>query len=182
MSADLNLEEIIKACIKNDQVAQRTLFDRYAGKMMSVCRRYAKNQEEAEDFVQEGFIKMFKNLHQFKFEGSFDGWVRRIFVNTAIKHYHQQNKHHQTLDLLQGMNKTVDPNAISRLNENELMNLISELPAGYRVVFNMFVIEGYSHKEISEMLNIRESTSRSQLVKARKWLQSKIEIAEKVTI
>ena len=156
-------------------LAQKALFERYAGKMMALCRRYAKSNEEAEDFLQEGFIRMFKYLESYKGKGSFDGWIRRIFVNTAIRHYHRQKKHHQIVEVNNAFNEKAPADAISQLSEKEMLLLIENLPDGYRMVFNMYAIEGFSHKEISTTLQIQESTSRSQLVKARKWLQNKIQ-------
>ena len=178
----MNQDQLIRACLENDAKAQRQLFEHYAGKMMSLCLRYAKNRQEAEDFLQEGFIRLFKYLDKYQHKGSFDGWVRRIFVNTAIKHYHKQVKHNQVSEISIAYEKSYEASAISMLSENELLQLIEQLPDGYRLVFNLYAIEGFSHKEIGVMLDIGESTSRSQLVKARKWLQSKILIKQKVAI
>lgn len=178
----MNSDQLIQACLENDAKAQRQLFELYAGKMMSLCMRYAKSRQEAEDFLQEGFIRLFKYLDKYEHKGSFDGWVRRIFVNTAIKHYHTQVKHNQVREISIAYEKSYEASAISMLSENELLQVIEQLPDGYRLVFNLYAIEGFSHKEIGVMLNIGESTSRSQLVKARKWLQSKILIKQKVAI
>jgi RNA polymerase sigma-70 factor (ECF subfamily) len=171
----LETDKLVERCLENDVLAQKALFERYAAKMMALCRRYAKNNEEAEDFLQEGFIRMFKYLESYTGKGSFEGWMRRIFVNTAIRHYHRQKKHHQNLEVEYAFKEKAPADAISQLSEKEMLLLIDSLPCGYRIVFNMYAIEGYSHKEISTALEIQESTSRSQLAKARKWLQNKIQ-------
>ncbi len=149
---------------------------------MTVCLRYANDQMEAEDMLQEGFVRIFNNIHQFKFEGSFEGWMRRIVVNVALKHL--QKKRIQFSEIKENSQDTPSLNAsvFSHLGEEFLLKLISELPTGYRIVFNMNAIEGYSHEEIAEQLNIQSSTSRSQLVKARKLLQQKILDMQKIAV
>lgn len=146
----------------------------YSRKMMTVCLRYARNKADAEDILQDGFVRLFQNIHQFKSEGSFEGWMRRIFVNASLKKYQTKkwNMEQSGMDHLD--EGSMDPDVISALSEQEIMHLIDQLPDGYRIVFNMYVIEGYSHKEISEELGINEATSRTQLLKARKQLQHKI--------
>ena len=178
----LDHKALIEHCQQGNRDAQRTLFERFASKMLTVCRRYAKSEEEAEDMLQEGFIKLFRNLHQFKGKGSFEGWVRRIFVNCAIKQYHKAVRHNSNVELKHISHMTTEPTALDQMSEEELMDLIRSLPEGYRVVFNLYAVEGYPHKEISAMLGIQESTSRSQLVKARKWLQARILEQQKVTV
>ena len=142
--------------------------------MLYLCMRYATDKTEAQDMMQEGFVRLFNNLDKFQHRGSFEGWVRRIFVNTAIKYYHRVRKHNGYAELGQVEHQKVDPDALSAMSEKELLQMVQELPEGYRMVFNLYAIEGYSHKEIAEMLECQESTSRSQLVKARKLLQTKI--------
>lgn len=175
--------ELIKGCLKQDIKCQRLLFDRFAGKMMTVCLRYANDSMEAEDMMQDAFVRMYAHIHQFKFEGSFEGWIRRIVVNTCLK-YLQKKKinfseiasdHHSSTP-------RIEPHTYSHLGEEDLMKLINHLPDGYRIVFNLNVIEGYSHEEIGEMLNIQPSTSRSQLVKARKMLQNQILQLQKIAV
>lgn len=144
--------------------------------------RYARDQTEAEDMTQEGFIRLFKNLHTYKHKGSFEGWVRRVFVNTAIKYYHKVNKHNGHMQVEDAHTEHVDATAIARLSEEELLEIIRSLPDGYRTVFNLYAIEGYSHKEIADLLDINESTSRSQLVKARKQLQNQVSHLQKVLL
>lgn len=174
--------ELIKGCIKQDITCQRMLFEQLAGKMFTVCLRYANDHMEAEDMLQDGFIRVFNNLHQFKFEGSFEGWVRRVVVNCALKQL--QKKRIQFTELKESYfeNTSEESYAYSNLGEDELLKLISKLPDGYRIVFNLNVIEGYSHEEIGKMLQIQPSTSRSQLVKARKMLQFQIVQMQKIAV
>ena len=178
----MDAAELVQCCLQDNPQAQKALFGRYSGKMMMVCKRYAKSQEEAEDFLQEGFIRMFKYLKSYDNRGSFDGWVRKIFVNTAIRHYHKQTNHNTNIHLETAYYKTVESQIIEEMSAQELLKVVQKLPDGYRTVFNMYAIEGYSHKEIGELLEIKESTSRSQLVKARKWLQHKINTLLKVAL
>jgi RNA polymerase sigma factor (sigma-70 family) len=167
-------QELILGCIQNDERCQRTLFEKYAGKMLTVCLRYARDKMEAEDWLQDAFVKVFRNISQFKAEGSFEGWIRRIVVNTSLKHLQKKKIHFEEVDADRGNYQSVDPYVYSHLSEADLMKLINELPDGYKLVFNLHVIEGYSHDEIAAMLGIQDSTSRSQLVKARRYLQQAI--------
>ena len=170
----MNQEELIAGCIRGDRQSQKELFRQYSGKFLSVCIRYTRHRMEAEDILQDGFIKIFKNLEKFEGKGSFEGWMRRIMVNTALKNYHKSSYQKEKIGIEDYQEGALDPEVISALYEEELLAVIKELPDGYRVVFNMYVIEGYSHREIANELKIQESTSRSQLVKARKMLQLKI--------
>ncbi|MBK9109426.1 MAG: sigma-70 family RNA polymerase sigma factor [Saprospiraceae bacterium] len=170
----MDLEKIIQGCLRGDRISQKQLFDRYSGKMLAVCLRYSRHRMEAEDLLQDGFIKVFTNLEQYKSEGPFEQWVRKIMINNAIKNCHRksfQNEFNAGDDLPDSVE---EPEVIDKMAETELLNIISELPEGYRMVFNLYAIEGYSHREIAESLQIEESTSRSQLVKARKALQEKL--------
>jgi len=175
-------EAIIKGCIKNNAACQQMLFNAYAGKMLSVCYRYTGNQHDAEDILQEAFIKIFAHLHQFKFEGSFEGWLRRIVVNTALKALQKKKLHFAEVNETSSGGLQVEPDTISSLQAEQLMKMLQNLPDGYRVVFNLYVIEGYDHEEIASMLNIQTSTSRSQLVKARKLLQQMVKNSEKMPV
>lgn len=148
--------------------------------MYAVCLRYARSSSDAADILQEGFVKVFTKLDQFQFQGSFEGWIRRIMVNTALRAYQRQRFDYESSGYEQLPEAPVDPDAVSNLSEAELLRLISRLPDGYRVVFNLVAIEGYSHAEAAEMLNIQESTSRSQLTKARRWLCEQLEILQQV--
>ncbi len=168
--------------MQNNSASQRMLFDAYAGKMMSVCYRYAGNHHDAEDLLQEAFVKIFAHIHQFKWEGSFEGWMRRIVVNTALKFLQKKKLQVTEVNEATTGNLQVAPESISYLQAEQLMLLLNKLPEGYRVVFNLYVIEGYDHDEIAKMLNIQAGTSRSQLVKARKMLQGMIKKNETITI
>lgn len=174
--------DLIKGCIKQNANCQRMLFEQFAGKMMSVCLRYANDNMEAEDIMQDGFIKVFQYLHQFKFEGSFEGWIRRIIVNTAIRHLEKKKLQFKEIDESGADAPKLDPYAYAHLGQDDLMKLINQLPEGYKIVFNLNVIEGYSHEEIAEMLHIQPGTSRSQLVKARKMLQHQILQLQKIAV
>ena len=166
----MNETQLIEGCKQHNPKAQKALYDTYARKMMSVCLRYGSNRETAEDLLQEGFIKVFSAI------GSFEGWMRRIFVNTALEYLRKNDilKESVEIDNTEVLQE-VDYSAIERISADELMELIAELPPGFRTVFNMFVIEGYSHKEIGDALGITESTSRSQLTRAKRLLQKKLE-------
>lgn len=174
--------ELIRGCINHDGRCQRMLFDKYAGKMMSVCLRYANDTMEAEDMIQDAFIKVFQYIGQFKFEGAFEGWIRRIVVNTAIRHLEKKKLHFKDIDDNSQNTPKIEAQAYHHLGEDDLLKLINQLPDGYRLVFNLNVVEGYSHEEIAEMLNIQAGTSRSQLVKARKMLQHQILQLQKIAV
>ncbi|MBX9891714.1 MAG: sigma-70 family RNA polymerase sigma factor [Chitinophagaceae bacterium] len=150
--------------------------------MMAVCLRYAQDQMEAEDMLQDGFIRVFSNMHQFKFEGSFEGWIRRVIVNAALKRLQKRKLHFQEITDRNDDAPRMEPYVYNHLGEAELMQLIQQLPDGYRTVFNLNVIEGYSHEEIADMLGIQAGTSRSQLVKARKMLQQQILERQKIAV
>jgi RNA polymerase sigma factor (sigma-70 family) len=163
--------EIINGCIKKNQQCQRLLFEKYAGIMMSLCQRYAKDEEETKDMMQEGFIRAFDYMHQFKFEGSFEGWLRRVFASVAARMAAKKKILFSDIDMMDTDAATIDPSVVSKLSEEEIHKMISQLPQGYRLVFNLNVVEGYSHDEIGAMLGIEASTSRTQLTKARRLLQ-----------
>ena len=177
MFEHLTEKELIEGCIREDRRCQMELFRRFAGKMLAVCRRYARHELEAEDILQ-----IYDNLGKFEFKGSFEGWIRRIVVNTALKNYQKASFQREQLGLESFDEQSLDPEAVSNLQEEELLDLIGKLPDGYRVVFNLYVIEGYSHKEIADMLEIGESTSRSQLVKARKMLKEQIQKIQMIVL
>lgn len=174
--------ELIQGCIREDRRTQRELFNRYAGKMMTVCLRYARHRMEAEDLLQDSFIKVFDHIKSFEGKGSFEGWIRRIVVNTALKNVSRHSFQKESIGLEGIQESSEDPSVFSHLSEMELLGLISSLPNGYRICFNLYVIEGFSHREIGEMLHIEESTSRSQLVKARNMLQNMVLKSQKITI
>jgi len=167
--------QLIDGCIKNDRKAQKALYDKYSKRMMAVCLRYVKDTEDARDLLQEGFIKLFTNIHSYSGDGSFDGWVRKIFVNCALERLRHQDVLRNADDIEETDYAEIpDESTVSQLSAEEIMAYVRSLPDGFRTVFNMFAIEGYSHKEIGEKLHISESTSRSQYMRARKLLQKKI--------
>lgn len=168
-------EELIRRCLKNEARAQKDFYGRYAPKMYGVCMRFAKSQMEADDFLQEGFIKVFTNLKSFRQEGSLEGWIRRTIVNTAINLLKKNSKYLKDIEIEKAdLIPQNEAGPVENLGVNELLELIAQLPTGYRMVFNLNVIEGYTHREISELLDISENTSKSQLSRARNTLQKKI--------
>jgi RNA polymerase sigma factor (sigma-70 family) len=179
-----NLTEsaLIQGCQRDDATYQRELFNRYAGKMMTVCLRYARHRAEAEDLLQDSFMKIFDNIRQFEGKGSFEGWIRRIVVNTALKNISKLSFQRENIGIEGMVESSIAPSVLSHLTEQELLGLIAKLPNGYRTVFNLFVLEDMSHREIADALGIEESTSRSQLVKARNMLQSMILKSDRVML
>lgn len=173
--------KLIESCIKGDRVAQKALYDRLAPRMFPLCIRYVGDRALAEDVLQDGFITLFTRLDSYKGEGSFEGWARRIFVTTALMSLRKKDalKMSDDLEAAKGL-KTETASQVQNIGYKELMKLIMTLPPGFRTVFNMYAIEGYSHKEIGEMLGISETTSRTQLSRARIWLQNKIKQQEDV--
>lgn len=171
-------EELIHGCIKGKESYQYEVYRRFSPKMFGVCLRYCASREEAEDVLQDGFIKVFNKIDTFKFNGSFEGWIRKIMVNTALRNKYTHFRAHE-VNTLEGVeHPTIDEKITSNLSTMDLMKLVNELPTGYKLVFNMFAIEGYSHKEIAEMLQIQEATSRSQFLRARQFLREKLEKIE----
>ena len=173
--------KLIESCIKGDRAAQKALYDRLAPRMFPLCIRYVGDRSLAEDILQEGFITLFTRLKSYKGEGSFEGWARRIFVTTALMSLRKKDalKMSEDLEAARGL-KTETSSQVQNIGYKELMELIMTLPPGFRTVFNMYAIEGYSHKEIAQMLGITETTSRTQLSRARIWLQEKIKKREDV--
>ena len=169
-------KDILAACIKGRQSAQRELFDRYSRLLLGVCNRYAQSIEEAEDIMQEGFVKIFLNIKEFKGDGSLVAWMRRIMINTAITLYHKMRKHRYHEDLDEVSESRIEEKTWyeSDFTREELFNVIHQMPNGYRLVFNLYAVEGYKHREIAEILNIDENTSKSQYSRARRWLQERL--------
>jgi len=171
-------EKILERCKAGDEKAFAELYHLFAPKMLGVCLRYAKSKDEAEDMLQEGFIRVFQNLKSYRSQGSFEGWVRRVIVNTAINYYKTQIKYNTTehIDVYDKELKAMEdePIEISDISQQLLLQMIAELPKGYNMIFNLYVLDGFTHKEIAEILDISENTSKSQLSKARKLLQKKI--------
>ena len=173
--------KLIESCRKGDRAAQKILYDRLASRMFPVCLRYIGDRAAAEDVLQDGFITLFTRLDSYKGEGSFEGWARRIFVTTALMSLRKKDalKMSDELESVRGM-KTETTSQMQNIGYKELMKLVMSLPPGFRTVFNMYAIEGYSHKEIADMLGITETTSRTQLSRARLWLQNRIKEIENV--
>ena len=169
------IEDLVKRCKENDRKSQELLYKQFASKMLGVCLRYANDRMEAEDMLQNGFIRVFQKIADYRGDGSFEGWVRRIMVHSSIEYY---RKHHKMLSVadLGGIGKepSVDAVAAARLDAKDLMALIQQLSPGYRMVFNLYAIEGYSHKEIGEIMGISEGASKSQLSRARAILKEQI--------
>ena len=162
-------EELVKECVSGSSVAQKKFYDIFAKKMMGVCLRYANSYEEAQDVLQDGFIKIYAKLPKFESKGSLEGWVRRIMVNTALDAYRKAKKHQKDV-AVDSVSYMLDSNdyTLESINADDLLEIIKSIPEGYRVVFNLFAIEGYSHKEIADRLGVTESTSKSQYSRAKK--------------
>ena len=173
---NLNITEsdLINGCLNDDRRMQEELYRRFSPRMYAVCLRYAGNAEEAEDILQEGFVKVFKKLGSFRGEGSFEGWIRRIFVNTAIEHFRRKRYLQPVTEKEENTIEGKYLSALDGLAEKDILALVQQLSPGYRTVFNMYVVEGYSHKEIADMLNISEGTSKSQLSRAKVILQDMV--------
>jgi len=172
---ELDEYELVRACRREERSAQEALYARFSRRMFAVCLRYARHRSEAEDFLQEGFIRVFDKLGDFRLEGSLEGWVRRIMVHTCINHLRKKSVRGEVLGAVHAPERSEMPSAPGNLGQAELLALVQELPDGYRAVFNLFAIEGYDHAEIAELLGIAEGTSRSQLAKARMVLQRRLE-------
>lgn len=171
----MNEQILISQCLKNDRQAHNELYQSFAPQMMLVCRRYAKSSCDAEDIMQEGFIKVFRYLKDFRFNGSFEGWIRRIMITTALNFYKKKRIYQNEAELTYLPEGVVsEQEALSNLAQAEIMRLVNNLPNGYRKVFNLNTIEGYSHKEISQILHISINTSKSQLNRARMSLQKRL--------
>ncbi len=168
--------DLIVGCLEGSRRMQEELYRRFSPRMYAVCLRYAGNTEEAEDILQEGFIKVFKKIGSYRGEGSFEGWMRRIFVNTAIEHFRRKR---YLMPVTEKEENTIEgkyASALDELGAKDIMLLVQELSPGYRTVFNMYVVEGYTHKEIADMLGISEGTSKSQLSRAKVILQDMVRI------
>lgn len=168
---NISESDLIKGCIDGNRRMQEELYKRFSPKMYAVCLRYATNADEAQDILQDGFIKVFKKLDSYRGDGSFEGWVRRIFVNTAIEYFRRKKYLQPVTEKEENTIEGKYVSALDDLAEKDILNLITQLSPGYKTVFNMYVVEGYSHKEIGDMLGISEGTSKSQLSRAKAILQ-----------
>jgi RNA polymerase sigma-70 factor (ECF subfamily) len=173
----LGQKEIITQCLNNSRQAQFRLYEKYSPGMFGICLRYAKNSTDAEDILQEGFIKVFRYLKDYSGKGSFEGWMRRIMINSALNFYKRKNLISKGIDPEDAQHYLAinyDHDALSKMNHEELLKLVHDLPDGYRTVFNLNIIEGYSHKEIGDMMKISVNTSKSQLSRARTSLKRRV--------
>ncbi|MBS1743193.1 MAG: sigma-70 family RNA polymerase sigma factor [Bacteroidetes bacterium] len=165
-------EQMLAGSIKNNAAAQEALYNRFSPRMLGVCYRFAKNREDAEDMLQDGFIKVFTQLHQYRNEGALEGWIRRIIVHTCINILKKNKKFSDSVDIIHANSIQVKEDMIpSIMQAKQVVECIRLLPLGYRTVLNLYAIEGYSHKEIAQMLEIEESTSRSQYTRAKAMLE-----------
>ena len=177
----LSDEQLVKKCLEKDPLAQKQLFDSFSRKMMGVCLRYTKDVEEAQDVLQIGFVKVFEKLHLFNNEGSLEGWIRKVLVNCALDQIRKNKKFDDNVDLskVDFQMASENENVLEHLSANDLLKIIQEMPTGFRTVFNLYAIEGYTHQEIADQLNISINTSKSQYSRARVYLQ-KIILEEKI--
>jgi RNA polymerase sigma factor (sigma-70 family) len=171
-----NLEKVISDCKKNKRKAQVILYKQYSPRLLSVCLRYVADKSEAEDILQDSFLKIFKNIKEYSGKGHFEAWIKKIAINTAITHFHKEKKHyyHEEIDGVaeNEIQYTLSPD--KEYDVVELQNLLKKMPEGYRIIFNLYAIEGYKHREIAEQLQIDESTSKTQYLRAKKWLVKEI--------
>ena len=168
------IEDLVERCKANERKAQEMLYKQFASKMLGVCMRYATDKMEAEDMLQNGFIRVFQKLADFRGEGSFEGWIRRIMVHSSIEYYRKHHKMLQVADMDEHNEPSVNAAAMANLGAKDLMALIQRLSPGYRMVFNLYAIEGYSHREIGEIMGVTEGASKSQLSRARAILKEQI--------
>jgi len=168
-------QSLIAGCIKGNQIAQKTLFERFSPKFFALCLRYMKSTDDAEDVLQEGMVKIFTKLPEYSGKGSFEGWMRRIIVNTCLDQIRKNQKLKFDVSIDKEEYKlSMNAHILENMSANELIEEIKKMPPGYRVVFNMFAIEGYSHQEIAQKLGVKESTSKSQYLRARAYLKERI--------
>ncbi len=167
-----NLEKVIFDCKRQKRKAQVLLYKQYSSQLLGVCMRYVADKSEAEDILQDAFLKIFNNIKEYNGKGHFEGWMRKIVVNTAITHFHKHKKHyyHDDIDDVEDADVMYNITPETEYDEKELLKLLNKMPDGYRVIFNLYAVEGFKHKEIAEKLNIEENTSKSQYLRAKKWL------------
>ncbi|MFM2358554.1 MAG: hypothetical protein RLY16_547 [Bacteroidota bacterium] len=167
--------DLLLGCLQGNRQMQEILYRRFSPKMYAVCLRYSSNTEDAQDLLQEGFIKVFKHLDKYRGDGSFEGWMRRIFVNTSIEQFRRKTKLHTVADAADIQVEDKEVTAFETMAEKDIIRIVQQLSPGYRQVFNMYVIEGYTHKDIGEILGISEGTSKSQLARAKSILRKMVE-------
>jgi len=173
LQSTLDIHSILQGCINGKKLHQELLYTKYAPAMFAICLRYASDYHTAEDLLQEGFIKVFGKINSFRGEGSFEGWMKRVFINTSIE-YFRKSSTYRFVKLDEGYQVKISPKATEKLFRDDLIEVIQTLPSGYRNVFNLYVIDGYNHNEIANLLNISVGTSKSQLARARNSLKNKI--------
>jgi RNA polymerase sigma-70 factor (ECF subfamily) len=183
-SGIMDFERLVKDCLKGRPEAQKQLYDHFAESMLGICYRYTKSKTDAEDVLQDGFVKVFRHLHQYKFEGELGGWIRRIMVNTALNYLKQNRRYQADLSFLdQGLHPVSSDNPEVTMNAKDLAELVRQLPTGYQTIFNLHAVEGYTHVEIGAMMGINEGTSRSQYARARalliEWLKTQQNVIKK---
>ncbi|GAA4449251.1 sigma-70 family RNA polymerase sigma factor [Nibrella saemangeumensis] len=177
----LDERALVEGCRKQNRAMQRQLYERFAGKLFVVCKRYTKDADDAEDVLQDAFVKIFRHIDSFRFESPLEVWLKRIVINTALKHIRKQKPWEHTTDVEEVASTLSQADtSLPTLNYQYLLQLIQELPPGCRTVFNLYAIEGYSHPEIAEMLDISEGTSKSQFSRARFLLQQKLQNEQRV--
>jgi len=168
-------EEILKGCRKNKRQYQEILYRKYARKMYGICMSYAGNRDMAQDMLQDAFIKVFSNIKKFKMEGSLEGWIRRIVSNTAVDQLRKQTRDYRFIvDTDEETEEAYEPDVLEKLKAQDVLDIVAELPDGARMIFNLHVLEGYTHKEIAKKMNISQGTSKSQFNRARKMLMTMI--------
>lgn len=167
-----NLEEVIEGCTKNRRKAQLELYKQYAPMLLALCMRYVADKSEAEDILQEAFFKILKSIREYTGKGHFENWMKKIVVNTAITHFHREKKHyyHEEIDQVQDVELQFGLTPEKEFEARELFELLRQMPEGYRVIFNLYAVEGFKHREIAEKLGIEESTSKTQYLRAKNWL------------
>lgn len=169
---EVNDIELVHYCLSNNRKYQELLYKRYASKMYSICLSYAKNKDDAKDILQNGFVKIFTSLNNYKNSGSLEGWIKKIIINTAIDSYRKEIVDLRNVGIEYADTKEIEASILEEINTKELMSLVHKLPEGARIIFNLYAIEGYNHAEISEMLNISIGTSKSQFSRAKTLLQN----------
>lgn len=167
-----NLEKVIEGCKKEKRRAQIELYHQYASMLLAVCMRYVADKSEAEDILQESFLKILKNIREYTGKGHFENWMKKIVVNTAITHFHREKKHyyHDEIEVVGDTELQYPLSPDKEFDAKELQQLISKMPEGYRIIFSMYAIEGFKHREIAEKLKIEESTSKTQYLRAKNWI------------
>ncbi len=170
-------QQIIEGCVRQDRRSQQVLYDKYSRYLLGVCMRYSTDKEEAEDILQESLLKIYFNISDYSGTGSFTGWLRKVAVNTAITHYHKNLKHRYHIDIDEYVSVETGVTSFEEdfFTSDELYKVLNELPTGYRMVFNLYAVEGYKHKEIAEMLSIDTNTSKSQYSRAKAVIRGKLE-------